>query len=371
MNKVLMTGLAVGTDAGVCSSCNYDFEWLFRYPSIFLWTDKILITKTIYDMINKAHVPTINAPALSKSLKLIFEMAESHDLIEVIDPTMVVTPEVQSAIWEEVSTDRKLLSEYFPKDVQIIEEEDPSVPMEMFINEFHYCGPFIATIYATLALTRAWKANCLFNQTVLNYLTYKFGITAIPSQSQPGKADAFRTVFNAYLPNVTFLPEYVTRSYLNAAQCCDCEREQRCKDGYLVELEDNFTKFLAWRNYDEILQLREVVDKIVSKRKKISGIIDPDEILQEFQSVEMKYHRIIKSVFPKIERWANIGTMVSGSIALLGLAVEQPLVTISAGVLTSASLLSKEILDYLTSKMSWVSFIAKEEEIRVFRTPKT
>jgi hypothetical protein len=368
MNKVLMTGLAVGTDAGVCSSCNYDFEWLFRYPSIFLWTDKILITKTIHDMINKAQIPAINAPALSKSLKLIFELAESHDLIEVVDPTKVVTPEVQNAIWEEVSTDRKLLSEYFPQDVLVNEEENPKVPMEMFINNFYYCSPFIATIYATLALTRAWKANCLFNEMVLNYLGYKFGISGIPHQSEPGKADAFRTVFNAYLPNTTFLPEYVSRSYQSVAQCGDCVREQTCKDGYLVELENNFTKFLTWRNYDEILQLREVVDKIVSKRSKISGIIDPEEILQEFQSVEMKYRRRIKKVFPKIKRWANIGTMVSASIAFLGLAVNQPLVTIPGGVLITASVLSKELIDYLTSKMSWVSFIAKEEEIRTLKT---
>jgi hypothetical protein len=36
MIRVLVTGLAVGTDVGLCGACNYDFEWLFRYPSVHL-----------------------------------------------------------------------------------------------------------------------------------------------------------------------------------------------------------------------------------------------------------------------------------------------------------------------------------------------
>ncbi len=31
MIRVLVTGLAVGTDVGLCGACNYDFEWLFHY----------------------------------------------------------------------------------------------------------------------------------------------------------------------------------------------------------------------------------------------------------------------------------------------------------------------------------------------------
>ncbi len=48
MNKILLTGLALGKDIGLCPVCNYDFEWLLNNPSSLLWADKIIVPETIY-----------------------------------------------------------------------------------------------------------------------------------------------------------------------------------------------------------------------------------------------------------------------------------------------------------------------------------
>jgi hypothetical protein len=370
MNKMLMTGLAVGTDVGVCSACNYDFEWLIKYPSIFLWADKILLTQTIYDQIVNANLSGAETEAMPRSIKLVFEMAKSEDIIELVDPTKVVTDDMREAIWQEVINDLDLLKKFYPNNCRIEQNEERNVPMEFYINDIGYCGPFVATIYATLALTRAWDSNCFFSQRVLNYLVYKFGLSNMPYHGEPGKAEAFTTVFNAYLPNVQFLPEYPLYSYYDIEQCDECKNKQTCQDTYLLELEKNFKKILTWRNYDEILQLKQVVEKITDKRKKSGGIIDPEIVLEEFRHIEGRYQRRIKKIFPKVKRWANFATMLSIPVAMVGLAVDQPLVTVTGGVLTGASKLTEEITDYLKSKMSWVRFTAQEEDLNVLKTIK-
>lgn len=363
-----MTGLAIGTEVGVCDACNYDFEWLRKYPSIFLWADKILLTKTTYDQIVNVKPNSTETAALPQSLKLIFELAESEGAIEIVDPTKVVTTEVRDTIWDEVLKDREILKKFYPNDVRLVnQDEERGVPLEIFVNDIPYCGSHVATIYATLALTKVWDANCFFSDSVLNYLVYKFGISGMPRQSEPGKAEAFTSVFNAYLPNVNFFPEYAFWSYYDAKKCEACKRMQNCQDTYLSDLEKNFKKMLTWRNYDEILQLKEVVDKIVRKRNKTNGIIDPESVLQEFQSVESKYRRRIKKIFPKVKRWANITTSLSIPMAIVGLAIDQPLVTITGGVLSGTSKLTEEVINYLTSKMSWVGFTAKEEEFTALK----
>ena len=48
---MLVTGLALGTEAGVCQACNFDYNWLINYPSILIWADKIMITKNIWDSV--------------------------------------------------------------------------------------------------------------------------------------------------------------------------------------------------------------------------------------------------------------------------------------------------------------------------------
>lgn len=36
MNKIFVTGLAIGNEIGTCDFCNFDFSWLITNPSTFM-----------------------------------------------------------------------------------------------------------------------------------------------------------------------------------------------------------------------------------------------------------------------------------------------------------------------------------------------
>ena len=73
MNKLLVTGLALGKKFGTCQVCNFDFEWLLHYPSVLVWADKILVADTIWDTVSQGGYPG-DSKELASSLQLIFDI---------------------------------------------------------------------------------------------------------------------------------------------------------------------------------------------------------------------------------------------------------------------------------------------------------
>lgn len=49
MNKVLITGLGVAKELGICEICNLNFSWLVNNPSTILWADQLYIPRVSYD----------------------------------------------------------------------------------------------------------------------------------------------------------------------------------------------------------------------------------------------------------------------------------------------------------------------------------
>jgi hypothetical protein len=85
MNKVLMSGLAVGKDVGVCAACNFDYWWILHYPAMLVWSDGIILTPAIWGELTSGRWPR-DIPELAQSLKLIFEVAQDAGIVEVRDP---------------------------------------------------------------------------------------------------------------------------------------------------------------------------------------------------------------------------------------------------------------------------------------------
>ena len=359
MNRVLVTGLAIGKEVGICDVCNFDFEWVLRYPSVLVWADRILVTGTIWDTVSSGKMPE-ESPELAKSLQLIFDMARAEGIIEVVNPADVISPALTDAIFTEVDKDRALLAQVFPEHVTLGDEEQ--VPGEIFIDGDEYCSPHIGTIYATLLLARTWDAHCLFGERVFNYCRYKFGLSGFPKEAGPGRIEGFQGVFEAYIPNSPILPEYVFGSQ-SQGRCSICTEEQACSDKYLLELEANLKKLFAWRDYDEIQQLKGVVMDIVRKRNKSGGVIDPADILGDVRSREAKLRRRVRLVFPKVRRWANITTMLSIPVAVAGVASGESLITVTGVGLAGLGELAKKFVDLFSSKYSWTGFVSKEAQL--------
>ena len=49
MNKVLVTGLGIAREFGICDSCNLDFSWLANNPSTILWADQLYIPYSSFE----------------------------------------------------------------------------------------------------------------------------------------------------------------------------------------------------------------------------------------------------------------------------------------------------------------------------------
>jgi len=357
MNKVMVTGLALGLESKACQACNFDFEWLWKYPSVLIWADKILITEGIWSVISNGKIPNTLKEA-GRAIKLIFEVAKSEGIVEVKSSSEIMTSTLRDNIFNTVDEDRKLLSKYFPEQISLGDED--KVPGQIFINGAEYCSPYIWAVNADLILARVWDAHCLFDTQVLNYIRYKFGLIGLPEKGEPGSIEAFKTVFESYIPNIQILPEYVVT---DKDLCSKCTKEEDCKDIYLSQLEKNLKEIFSFRDYDEIHQIKAVLNDIVKKREELGGILDPEEIFNDFRNQQDKLRKRMKLIFPKVKRWTNITTLLSIPIVVAGVATSLPLITLSGAVLMGMSKASEHLVKLLSSKYSWIGFTSKEIEL--------
>ena len=111
-----------------------------------------------------------------------------------------------------------------------------------------------------------------------------------------------------------------------------------------------------WRNYDEIHQIKDVINQ----RNKIDGVINPIEIKNEFIDIRNKLNKRIKKVFPKVKRWPNLSTIMSVPIAIGGLVTGNPVLTVGGASMAGASTMVKELVTYLENKYNWVGFTNRQ-----------
>jgi len=197
------------------------------------------------------------------------------------------------------------------------------------IDGREYCSVSLWATYGALLLARSWGAHCLFDDHTFNYCRIKFGLSKYPQEAEPGRIEGFHSVFNAYLPNTSVFPDYVMYRIFSSEKCEECGRSKKCKDGYLADVEEKVKELITWRSYDEIIQLKDVLEDIVHQRNNGEGIINPSDIVGDFRAKEMKSKRRMKRGLPKIQRWANITTMLSVPVALFGAATGDQKTTIA------------------------------------------
>ena len=353
MNRMLVTGLALGTEAGVCQACNFDYTWLINYPSILVWADKIMITKNIWDSVIDEKWP--EPRGLAKCFKMIFEIAKSEGIIEIIDPSLVFTDKTREKIYVQIEEDLKLFKKHFPQKIstQKLGEKENS-PTEIIIDGIGYCEPSIWSIYGGLILAKALKANCLFDNWVMHYCRYKFGIKNFPIEGDIGKIESFKKVFDSSIPNTSLIPFYAIEK---SGKCALCKYEIKCEDTYLGSLESELRKILEWRNYDEINQLKNLVEKIIKEQYKTKDLIDPNDVITNFNDKKKKIRKNIYNVFPKVKRWANIATMISIPISAVGIATGNAIITVAGVSIAGFSGLTKEQIKLLENKYRWITFL--------------
>lgn len=354
MNKVLVTGPALGKDAGICEVCNYDYEWLLRHPSVLIWADRILISEGTWQTIQECAYPHTKETA--ESCKLIFDLAKDRGLVEVIKLPAAIQ-NLAHHIESQVEHDFSRMMQIFPRTTSRLPmTEDPDGPALLSIDDYHYCANHIASAYAGLVLSRIVNANCLFGTPTLHYMRHKFGIEGFPIHPQTSIAQSFAQVFEAYYPDLKVLPDYALRA---DKECALCPDRGLCSKTYLGEVEKSTLAILKWRDYDEIQLAKGVVEQIIKRRDEQGDSVNPTEIAEEFHNEQTKVLRRVRSVFPRIRRWASVATIISVPVAVIGLSTGALLLTsLGAGVAGIAKI-GEEYTRYLESRYSWISFLSQ------------
>lgn len=358
-NKVLVTGLWMGGEElfhEYCNACNYNYSWLFKTPTTFIWSDKIIITPIIDKLIRDESYPDENI-VIPKAIKKTYEIAKQYNIIEINDPSNILTSKMFKKIDEEIEIDYKVLEKLYPNQVRT--GGDEKVPGQIFIEGEEYCHPYIRSICVSLILAQKWGARCLFPEQVLNYSKYKFGSSLITEKNLGKPPDVFNTIFNSFLPEFNVFPDYVLQNLANSDRCNQCLNESKCNEEYLNKLENNLMEFFKLREYDEIIQLKQVMSDIISRFESQNRITDYGSIIREFRNEERKIIKRIRNTFPKIKRWSNLAIITSVPIAVVGIVSGLPMVSAIGASIAGLSKVASEYVTYLESKYKWVGFISK------------
>lgn len=345
MNKVLVTGLGTANDLGMCESCGLNFSWLVDRPSVLLWADQICIPKSAYEMAR-----VLDERKQEKVINMFLNMIEKQDLINSVDLSGMYPKTLAGDITKRMLADSKLLLETFP---EIIKQGEDGVPAEILIGDEHYCGVWMSSIYLGLKLAEDIEANCLFSKREHTFLKYMFGLNS-EKQGGVGINNAYNEVFSLYLPESIGAHSY---AFTKEDDCKDCARYDKCKDTYLEETEKSFEKILRWRDYDEIHQAKQEIDRILKIKGEISSPKDVEDIVKKFQERQDVINRNINRRFPKIQRWTKMTTVLATPITIASAITGNIPLTVGGAVATGIAQATENLIEVYKSKNNWVGFV--------------
>lgn len=350
MNKILVTGLALGAEPEInaCSVCNYDLSWLFRNPSTLLWSDKIIVTPVINEMIKDKKFLDHENERIGEVINIIFEQMDKYGLIEIKQPSDVITEGMRDEIFMQIDKDIKSLCKSFPKVIK--EGIEVGIPGSLIVEDYEYCAPVLWSLYAGLILANEWDANIFYQDRAYNYLKYKFGIEHNKIDRQKEKHKAFDEIFSAFLPETNLIP-----NVLFDPKCKSCKKEELCDANATKDIERKTKDILLWRSYDELSELRSIISEI-ARAKNSTELIPAEEIIAKFEVKEIKLRNRINNLFPKIQHWSNIVTVLSVPAIVAGVSTgSKTVASVAAGIGGLATVTGK-YAELIKNKYRWLGF---------------
>lgn len=345
MNKVLITGLGVAKELGICEICNLNFSWLVNNPSTILWADQLYIPRVSYD----AQIANQESKS-DKVIGMFLEMAEEHGIIKKLNLTDMYQEAVGDKIHQKMLADSQALLKAFP---EIIRKGDKEVPNEILIGDEGYCGAWMSSIYAGIKVAKDIDANCLFSKREHTFLKYLYGLDA-KRINDNSINNVYSEVFSLFMPEKLAVHSY---AFTDEERCEQCVHFKQCKENYLTDTEKTLVKIFKWREYDELQQAKEEINKIISLKNDISSQKDIDDVIKEFKGRQDKINRNINKRFPKIERWTKMTTVLATPITIASAISGNIPLTIGGAVATGVAQATDNLLEIYKSKNNWVGFV--------------
>lgn len=347
--NLLMTGLA--------SSCteefkisNIDYTWLIKNPSTLLWADNIFLTNYMKDslFINE------DTPR-EKSLNLVFDILNDFGIIKFKNSKKVYNEKISNELDKIISDDLDRLSENSDIKIERCNMEDPR---NIRVGELHYCLPQLKSIYASLIISESWNAHCLFSDSSINFLKYKLNYFPENSNVQP-LTYSFENIFSLILPDVPIFPSY---SFLNDnSECKRCINLKKCDSTYLNLIEENLIKYLEMRDFEEIIQMKNIIHESNQKIMSNDFFVDSDLVLKEFLEQKRLIFKKMHTSFPKLKKWSNYSMIASAAVGSAGYLSGSNILTGIGLGLEALSILANNGINYIEEKNKWVGFKVEDK----------
>jgi len=349
-NKIIVSGLSLLEDFvsdtdGQCFACDYDLEWMFNHPSTLIWADKIIISPTIFKYIKEEKSPYHNSQLCGKVAKMFFEVADELGLLEVKKPSGLFSTAFVYIMNRGVENEFQELVSSYPE--MITDKGERNSPSIFSIKNEHFCEPRVLAFYTSLALSKFWGAKILLNNKWKLYLDYSYNLKSKIKDGKSPKLKAFETIFSQYIPEMNLYPPDIR------SNCITCKHFEKCNSEHLFNVEKYLGEYSKIREYDELFQLRKVINKIILRT---TGEFNPNDIKREFSEVKIKLRKQMRKVFPSFSRWSKISTIISIPVITFGLSSGNHLISAAGGALAGMSKMIEKYIDLFNNKNRWIYF---------------
>lgn len=203
-------------------------------------------------------------------------------------------------------------------------------------------------MYASFLLAQKWKADLLLPPYSQGY--FDRALASLQNTANTGaiKHAAFDEILRSKLPEQELLPIIL----FDVKLCGSCENKRSCSSDVFSKVEKNIEDIMTWRAYDEVQELKGLISRIAKEADNIA--VSSAELVASFKEEENKINKSIRSVFPKVERWSNMATVLSIPAIVAGISTSSAtMATVGAGVAGVATVASK-YMDIIRSKYRWV-----------------
>lgn len=349
MNKIIVSSLQNGFLEGDCVPCNFSYNNIIRNPSMMLWLDKICVSTDTWKTITQSQN---SRRKITRIVSKIFECYEKNNLVEVFDTKKLVKSETITNLQNQVERDVDILLDQFPN---LFENHKKTTNNSAIVYKgIEYCYPNLYAIYGDLLLSQILKANCLFDIWQLEFCNLKFGLSATNPINTQNKLLGIDRILSTFFPNIHSLPQYILSS--NQEKCVECKNGDKCEADYIESLDNTLKKYSEWRKYDEVHQIRKLLNDITRECEKNNDIVLPEDIFNEFVNKKNEANNKLHKVFPKVEKWSELATYISFSTKAAAFMIGSTEVAAASIAAEGASIALKRVIKNKNKKYKWINF---------------
>lgn len=345
--SILVTGLVLGKESKICDCNNVNFDWIFSKSSDLLWADNVVITE------NEMNVVKIQSSRdqYMKAIEIVFSILQDAGMVKIISDSEISQDNAEM-LADRLRNDLSLLAD-------IIKTSDDENDPIMSIGDSHFCFPSLWTFYASLYLSFYHNAEFSLSADELSYLNIllprKYGRYA----EETGARIAIEEVLSLYLPSVQIGHPYLFEN--KEKRCALCMNSTKCQDGYLSDIEKQVYKVLELRQYDEIRQLCDVLNKLCERKASFGSVLTGTELWNDLQNEAKEQERKARKVLKNMSKWRKLSTFAS--IGLGAASFIDPAFGLTATIPTLASHLLSERENSVKKDTSWINFVNNPEQV--------